>query len=311
MKRNVLILFRRTMLAVGLLTAGCAISQVRIETEPTGAAIYWDDLYIGQSPLVYRPPLDSRTELDEIHLIEAVMDGYMTGLGYLAERGQGGGLQSDAITLRLHEAPEWYARPPAVSEPSPPARTAEDPLTLAEAHEQIRRVACDLRVVRVRDGRVMAAVSGVAGPERLIILVEDFVKELNAGLPADVQGQVTVLRVRNRRLTPAGDQLAEELTTLLRQELGHNGRLKPVATLDLREMIEPRMRDHSKVVTHPDVRKMLRQAPYIIQGGLAEIRDPRQRGAVVDYYNEERNVSPPAADGPQIIPASPDVSDEN
>ncbi len=271
-----------------LLTAGCAITRVTIETQPPDAALYWDNTYIGTSPITFEPPLNQDAAFEEVHIVEAVKDGYMTGLGYLAEKGKGQGLMTDRLTIRLHKAPEWYISSQAAPPQEGDSATAATPkMTFEEALESVSRVACDMRLVRVRDQKVLATVYGVSGTERLIILAEQLAEQLGQRLPDDVAGPVVVVRLRNRRRTPAGEKIVGELSRMIAREIGDATRLDPKKIIDLRPLIEPRMLDHSKIVTHPKVRKMLDGADYILQGGIAESRDPRRPGAVVDYHQQD------------------------
>jgi hypothetical protein len=274
-----------------LLTAGCAITRVTIETQPPDAALYWDNTYIGTSPITFEPPLNQDAVFEEVHIVEAVKDGYMTGLGYIAEKGKGQGLMTDRLTIRLHEAPEWYIS----SKPAPPQNNGQvqaapaPEMTFEEALESVERIACDIRVVRVRDQKVLATVYGVSATQRLIILAEQLAEQLGQRLRDDVAGPVVLVRLRNRRRSPAGEKIAAELTQMIAREVADATRLEPKKIIDLRPLIEPRMLDHSKIVTHPKVRKMLNGADYILQGGLAESRDPRRSDAIVDYHQQDEN----------------------
>jgi hypothetical protein len=224
---------------------------------------------------------------------------------------------TNRVEIVMHEAPDWYvsAEPTALDAPpvepaeeapapAPPAAVAASPsatpektrnelaaeragITIEEAIETSGRIACDIRVVRVSDGRVLATVYGLSDPDRMLGLAEQLATQLAKSLPANVQGRAVMIRLRNRRRSAAGEQLAGEMTDILFRELVYTGRLKLYQKLDIRSLVEPRMLDHSQVVTNPDVNKQLAEVDYLIQGGLAESRDPRRPGVILDYNRED------------------------
>jgi hypothetical protein len=298
------------LIVAGGVLLGCMADQVTVRTDPPGAKVYWDNTYVGDSPVTFNPPLNREAIFEEVHIVEAVKKGYMTGLGYVAERGGGGGLVNPAVDINLHEAPEWYisrqddtpfvaaatetaAAPdgaaPDMPEPAGPERqnaAAERAgITIRGTDDSIDRVACDIRVVRIADGRVMCTVYGLTAPQRIIILAEQLAEQLCRRLPPDVHGQAVMVRLRNRRGSAEGEELAGQISKMIYREILYGGRLKLTEMIDLRNVVEPRMLDHSQIVTNPDVRKQCGEAAYLIQGGIAESRDPDD--AVLDYNREE------------------------
>ncbi|MBS3821076.1 MAG: PEGA domain-containing protein [Planctomycetes bacterium] len=283
-------------LALALAAAtGCTNEQVTVRTDPPGAKVYWDNVYVGDSPVTFAPPLNREAIFEEVHIVEVVKKGYMTGLGYVAERGGGAGLMTSRVDIVMHEAPDWYvSQEPAAASDVAPAVTPPDiaaaeqqGLSVEEAVDAVDRIACDIRIIRVTDGRVVATAYGLVGTERLIILAEQIAEQISTRMPPDAHGSAVMLRLRNRRRTPAGDQLADELTEMLFRELVYAGPLKITRTIDLRSLVEARMRDHSAVLKNPDVQRMLAGVQYVIQGGIAESRDPRRRDVIVDYNRED------------------------
>ncbi len=150
------------------------------------------------------------------------------------------------------------------------ATTAQLPRPPATGH----RIACDLRIVRVSDRRVISQASAVAtygNMKKLArILVGEFARD--SRIPLGVS--VVAVSLRNRQGTEQGLLVAEKMTNHVAEALDRANKFRFVKQVDLRNFLaKEQALESSKTVTDPKLRLQMQHAKYIVVGGIA-LDDP-------------------------------------
>jgi hypothetical protein len=133
---------------------------------------------------------------------------------------------------------------------------------------------CEIRLVRVSDGRVLCQASGLAGLDQLSQLAEQLAEQIKREMPSGPDGQFSLCTIRNRRETEEGGKLASEMTRYLQRELSFDSPLGVAKQVDLRGRLTETQLDLPQVVTDPALQDVFLGARYVVLGGLAESASP-------------------------------------
>ena len=130
-------------------------------------------------------------------------------------------------------------------------------------------MACELRLVRLSDGKVLVQRSRLQAVHLLPQLVSEMVGDLIGGMDGDAK-EIVIISLGNRRQTPMGKVLAKELTDQVTTQMNRATR-RTVYSVDLRKILqdESEIERATHLMTHPEVRKRIAGAQYAIQGGVA------------------------------------------
>jgi TolB-like protein len=144
-------------------------------------------------------------------------------------------------------------------------------------------VRCDVKIVRVADGRQIANASGrsVAG------VTPQLVRSLAGGLckPLDDGASVAVVTFRDRSNTRTGRATADELADKLSAAIHDLGTLRVVERIDLRAVMDERdfarsQLEADELLKDRALRKRLEAVEYIVVGGVTTaVRDQADRTA--------------------------------
>lgn len=188
----------------------------------------------------------------------------------------------------LHKAPPAAVEAPA-PQPSPKAPSARDsefhspasrpcepipmapeqgPVQLADPPHEDHPVTCELRIARVRDGRVLAQASGMARYGRLSDLAKRLVEQLDASCPS--AATVACVDLCDRRDTPGNRRVAEDFTTHVANAIRSRQGMTFVRHVALRDHLqEEHMVECSSAVTAKEMQSHFDGAEYVILGGVA------------------------------------------
>ncbi|MBN1942610.1 MAG: hypothetical protein JW849_04870 [Phycisphaerae bacterium] len=256
-------------LAAGAAAAGCEKAlKFQVQTDPPGAKLYWNTQPAGTTPCTVLLPKESE-EFPEVHVFEARKSGYEPKFYYLTSRPKPSMFGKAEITFCLTKLPE------GVSDADVPAalpRGAYRRRKKASPYEGY--LACEARLVRVSDGRVLAQACGFAAQKHLDQCAESLAEQLKAKLPPGRKGELAVATTRNRRESEPGQALAKKMTLYLQREMSFNSPLGLVKEMDFNGLVREDMKDVSYILRDPDLAAELQGARYIVLSGLAESVDP-------------------------------------
>ena len=249
------------VLALG--SSGCDVagSEIHITTTPGAAAVYCNNQKVGTSPLTVILPPKPRSDFTEVYIIEARLSGYEPGRKYLTESGPG---ELDGQSVRLSLRP----LPAGLSDSDVPGRSRFVPRGAASNY--LSRVACEVKLVRLGDGRVLAQASGMVCDDFLPRLSATLARQLKRHLPPGPDGTVAVCSIRNRRQTARGEKLARRFTLALGREMSFNSPRGLARDIDLRPLASESALDAPALLKRKDIRGVLAGAQYVVIGGLAE-----------------------------------------
>lgn len=144
--------------------------------------------------------------------------------------------------------------------PTPPTPTSHPSQTTDVA-------SCDVRIVRVADGSVVASATGRAPISKL----EGLAKALADKLRRDVfvKGEsIAVLSLRDRSGTKQGRAAADELADKLTGSLADTGWFEVKERVDLRALLEEKDLESAGIVKRENVREKLADIRYVVIGGV-------------------------------------------
>lgn len=217
-------------------------------------------------------------------------------------------VRADAPRVKAETTPPLATppveKPESVTPPAPVVQTPTTPVTpIAEQPKPVAQIpisappvlpksnpvtssfpmACELRLVRLSDGRVLLQRSRLSAVHMSPQMVSDMVNDFVVAMKTDPKN-IVVISLGNRRQTPMGKALAKQLTDQVTVQMNRAIR-RNVYSVDLRSILlnESEIERATHLMTHPEVRKRLAGAQYAIQGGVA-------------ICGPETRVSPPADD---------------
>ena len=133
-------------------------------------------------------------------------------------------------------------------------------------------VACELRLARVSDGKVVSQVSAIDAYANIKNLAEVMVERLKQESSG---GSVVIMTLCNRRGTMQGGLIAEEMSKNITTALKNADGFRLVRTLNLREILSTEQKlESAKDITAPRYRILLNGAEYVLIGGVALNNQP-------------------------------------
>ncbi|MCK5113236.1 MAG: hypothetical protein KAR11_00545 [Phycisphaerae bacterium] len=130
-----------------------------------------------------------------------------------------------------------------------------------------RVVACELRLARVSDGKVLSQVSALDSYANINRLAEVMVGRLASECPG---GKVVVMTLCNRRGTNQGRLIAGEMSNNVTTALKNSQGLEFIRILNLREILTKEQKlESAKDITAPRFKILLSGADYVLIGGVA------------------------------------------
>lgn len=274
--------FRSITLAALLAAAGCNELAV-IRTNPTGAEIYCNGERIGTSPC-NAPLPESEGGMIGMSVIEARKTGYLPEYYYLSGKPsdedaghiQTYSLSKPVITIELTKLPD-NAKPtdvPDVLKANKSEDSNSDSMTVMPGAYQ-NRAAIEVRIVRVRDGRVLGQICRYETVDNINAVAQSIVGELCDYLPStEEKPEIRVLTLRNRRHSDFGKKLSTDLTEELMRETCFSGGYPKVQTMDLRGIIEEDKLDTQAMFKKIKRKGLLDGVDYVLMGGVAESIKP-------------------------------------
>lgn len=249
------------------LASGCDGGTLQVRTTPPGAKIYFNARPVGVSPCAVNLP-NSKEGLPELHVIEARLKGYEPAIRFLDENNRES-LSPRTLEISLTPLPEGFqeSQLPEVVTAAAGEKSAKAD---AGSNRFLHRMACEIRVVRVSDGRVMAQASGVVYPVDFSAFSAGLVRQLRGSCS---DGRLAVGQLRNRRQTDLCQPLAEELTDLVRREFSFANDYGVARLIPLRNHISEDQLDRPQIVMDPRLAKELVGVRYLVLGGLAESQE--------------------------------------
>lgn len=255
-----------------VVTTGCAQAvKLQVNTVPPGAKLYWNTQPIGTAPRVVTLPPDS-SDFPVIHVFEARRSGYEPAFHYLTHRPKPSPAGKASITIPLKKLPE------GVSDADVPEALPYNPDYQPGKKKSpfFGALACEVKLVRVSDGKVLCQVSDIARHEHIDLCAEALARQVQSLAPDGREGELAVATTRNRRETDLGRDLAKKMTQSLRRELSFNSPFGVVKELDLESLIGEDMKDMPFLLRDPEIREELRGVRYVVLSGLAETVDPNE-----------------------------------
>jgi hypothetical protein len=242
--------------------------KLRVHTDPPGATLYWNTQPLGTSPCVVLLPPDS-SDFSEVHVFEARKSGYEPAFHYLTARPKPSLTGQAGITIHLTKLPEGLSDadvPDALPKMSHRRRKKKNPYEGG--------LACEAKLLRVSDGRVLCQVSGVTRQEQIDVLAEQLAEQIKTQALPGEGGTLAVATTRNRRESELGRDLAEKMTQSLQRELSFASPFGVAKELDLNTMVREDFKDVSIILRDPEVAAELRGVRYVVLSGLAETVEP-------------------------------------
>ncbi len=131
-----------------------------------------------------------------------------------------------------------------------------------------RLLACEIRLVRLSDGRVLSQASLLGPYSRRTEMVNALVKLLAREAPDDAA--IAVGSLSNRRHEPAGQIACEEMTHILVRAVQQTPGLHYVKQVNLRDVIlDEEMVESPKIVADRRIAHIFTGASHVIVGGAA------------------------------------------
>ena len=138
-----------------------------------------------------------------------------------------------------------------------------------------RIIACELRLARVSDGKVISQVSALdsyANIKRLSDVMIGRLEQESSG------GSVIMMTLCNRRGTRQGQLIAEEMSENITAALKNAGGFKFVGRLNLRDIFPTEQKlESARDITAPRFRILFKGAEYVVIGGVALNKPPPTR----------------------------------
>jgi len=261
--------FLAVLFIAGVVVPGCDRGmKLTVHTEPEGAKLYWNTQAVGTTPCVAPLPGES-ADFPEVHVFEARKSGYEPQYYYLTNRPKPSWNGKAEITIRLTKLPEGVSDADV-----PDALPYMSSLRKKKKNPYAGALACEARLVRISDGRVLCQVGGIDRQKHIDLLAEQLAEQLKAQTPPGKKGELAVATTRNRRQSKLGEKLADQMTQSLRRELSYNSPFGVAGTLDLNGLVTEDMKDVSFILRDPEVRAELRGVRYVVLSGLAETVEP-------------------------------------
>ncbi len=128
-------------------------------------------------------------------------------------------------------------------------------------------VACDIRVVSVAEGSIVASATGEAAGEKIGALAHALAEKVKEGV--FIKGEtLAVVSLRNRSGTPHGRIVADELADKLAGALVDLDWFKVKERLDLRVILDEKDLGKAAIVKNDAVKKKLTHVKYIVVGAV-------------------------------------------
>jgi hypothetical protein len=258
-----------TLLVVGVLAPGCdpGATKLTVRSEPAGAKLYWNTQPIGETPCVVTLPGD-KDDFPEVHVFEARKSGYEPQFYYLTARPKTSMTGQADITIHLAKLTA------GMTDADVPEALPYDPSLAGRKNPFTDAVSCEVKLVRIRDGRVLCQVSGIERQKHIDLLAEQLAEQIKEYLPAGQNGSLAVATTRNRRGSDLGKKLAGRMTQSLQREMSYNSPSGLASPLDLEGLANEDMKDVPRILRDPEILAELRGAQYVILSGLAETLAP-------------------------------------
>lgn len=255
---------------VCLVASGCGERTIRlvVHSEPPGARLYWNTQPVGRTPCLVLLP-DDAADFPEVHVFEARQSGYEPAYCFLTDRPKTNWLGKARLTIRLTQLP------PGLTDADVPAALPRGTYRRRNLPSEFRGfLACEVKLLRVSDGRVLGQACTFARQEHLDRCAAGLAEEIKAMVPRRRAGRLAVATVRNRRASRRGQRLAEQMTLSLRRELSFHSPFGLVKELDLSGLVREDRWDDPRLLRDGDVAAELQDVRYVVLAGLAESVDP-------------------------------------
>ena len=129
-------------------------------------------------------------------------------------------------------------------------------------------VTCEVRLVSVADGSIIASSTNYDELADLDDLADDLADDLEGGKA--IKGKaIAVASLRNRSETDQCKQIADELLQKIEGELVSQGYFSVRERLELRSILDEKDLESSSVVKNPKVQKKLAGVDYLLLGGVS------------------------------------------
>jgi len=129
-------------------------------------------------------------------------------------------------------------------------------------------VTCEVRLVSVADGSVVASATDYDELDDLDDLADNLADDLEGGKTTKGQS-VAVATLGNRSGTDECKRIGDELLQKIQGELVSQGYFKVQERLELRAILDEKDLESSSVVKNPKVRKKLAGVDYLLLGGVS------------------------------------------
>jgi hypothetical protein len=256
------------LFVAGLVAPGCDQPiKLQVHTDPPGAQLYWNTQPLGTSPRVVLLPPEG-PGFSEVHVFEARKSGYEPAFEYLTHRPRSSMTRQASITIRLAKLPE------GVTDADVPDALPYIPGAKKNRSDFLGALSCEVKLLRVSDGKVLCQASGVVRRKHLHLLAEQLAGQLKARAQSAPGGKLVVATTRNRRNSAEGRELAEQMMQSLQRELSFNSPFGVARELDLNTMVTEDMKDAPFILRDPEVAAELRGVQYVVLSGLAETVEP-------------------------------------
>jgi len=262
--------FIATLFFTGIIAPGCdpGATKLTVRSEPAGAKLYWNTQPVGVTPCIVSLPGES-DNFPEVHVFEARRSGYEPQFYYLTARPKASLTGQAEITIRLTKLTA------GMTDADVPAALPYNPsLAVKKKNPFTGAGACEVKLVRGSDGRVLYQASTVGRQKHIDIIAEQLAEEIKVHFPLDKTGNLAVASTRNRRNSERGKKLADAMTQSLQREMSYNSPFGVARQLDLEELTREDVKDVPYILRDPEVRIELRGAQYVILSGLAETLAP-------------------------------------
>ncbi|HNX25981.1 MAG TPA: hypothetical protein PKK48_01085, partial [Phycisphaerae bacterium] len=150
---------------------------------------------------------------------------------------------------------------------------SESMTVLPGAYEN--RATIEVRVVRVKDGRVLGQISRYEDIGNPTAVAQSIVGELCEYLPpADDKPEIRVVPLKNRRHSDFGKKLSENISEEIMRETCFSGGYPKVQTLELNGVVDEDKLDTQATFNKIKKKGLLYGVDYVLMGGVAESIKP-------------------------------------
>jgi len=234
-----------------IIASGCA-ADTYVTSEPDGALIRIDGAGCGRTPLTIHIP--DKPDAPSVWVFRAEKEGYRTSELIFREIPPQDA--SAVIPKNIH-----FTLEPMSNTPKADGRSKSE-------------VSCDVRVISVTDGSLIASATGHASTNRLADLAKALADELTDSAP--VKGKsLSVASLRNRTGSVIGRAVTEELGDKLTGALDKTNWFDMKERIDLRSILDEKDLETAGIVKNPDVRKKLAGIKYVVIGGVT-VTEPQK-----------------------------------